>query len=78
MRIVRHGLAASGGSPLMEGAQWGRRLISTLVLAACVAALTLILTEHSGRLRPSEASPFPEGPEAMEDLYAMPIDTEAR
>jgi TPP-dependent pyruvate/acetoin dehydrogenase alpha subunit len=26
----------------------------------------------------AEASPAPEGPEAMEDLYAMPIDTEAR
>ena len=26
----------------------------------------------------AEASPSPEGPEAMEDLYAMPIDTEAR
>ncbi|MGE5247092.1 MAG: thiamine pyrophosphate-dependent enzyme, partial [Verrucomicrobiota bacterium] len=25
----------------------------------------------------AEASPAPEGPEAMEDLYAMPIDTEA-
>jgi TPP-dependent pyruvate/acetoin dehydrogenase alpha subunit len=24
----------------------------------------------------AEASPMPEGPEAMEDLYAMPIDTE--
>jgi TPP-dependent pyruvate/acetoin dehydrogenase alpha subunit len=26
----------------------------------------------------AEASPAPEGREAMEDLYAMPIDTEAR
>jgi pyruvate dehydrogenase E1 component alpha subunit len=26
----------------------------------------------------AEASPAPEGPDAMEDLYAMPIDTEAR
>ena len=26
----------------------------------------------------AEAGPSPEGPEAMEDLYAMPIDTEAR
>jgi TPP-dependent pyruvate/acetoin dehydrogenase alpha subunit len=25
----------------------------------------------------AEGSPAPEGPEAMEDLYAMPIDTEA-
>jgi pyruvate dehydrogenase E1 component alpha subunit len=26
----------------------------------------------------AEGSPYPDGPEAMEDLYAMPIDTEAR
>jgi TPP-dependent pyruvate/acetoin dehydrogenase alpha subunit len=26
----------------------------------------------------AEGSPAPEGHEAMEDLYAMPIDTEAR
>jgi len=26
----------------------------------------------------AEASPSPEGHEAMGDLYAMPIDTEAR
>jgi hypothetical protein len=57
MRMNRHGLAASNGFPPIEGGQWGRRLISTLVLAACVAALTLILTDHGthGRFRPTEA-----------------------
>lgn len=67
MRIDRHGLAASGGSPLMEGAQWGRRLISTLVLAACVAALTLILMDHGthARFRPTEADVLQPRPAAV-------------
>ena len=64
MRINRHGLAASSGLPPIEGGQWGRRLISTLVLAACVTALTLILMDHGthGRFRPAGADVFQSVP----------------
>lgn len=57
MRINRHGLAASRSLPPTQGGQWGRRLISTLVLAACITALTLVLMDHGthGRFRPAEA-----------------------
>ena len=36
------------GLPQNDGGRWGRRLGSTLVLGACVAALTLILMDHGG------------------------------
>jgi hypothetical protein len=39
------------GLPLDNGGQWGRRLVSTLVLLASVAALTLIVTDHGQRPR---------------------------
>ena len=61
MRIGRLDLTSIEGSPAGKGGQWGRRLASSLVLLASVAALTLILSDHGikGRLRPSEASMFP-------------------
>ena len=44
-----------------DGGRWSRRLGSTLVLGACVAALTLILMDHgsTGRFRPVEAQELP-------------------
>jgi hypothetical protein len=67
MRINRHGLAASSGVPAVEGGQWGRRLTSTLILAACVAALTLILMDHGshGRFRVAEDGVLQSAPGAM-------------
>jgi soluble lytic murein transglycosylase-like protein len=37
--------------PLDIGGQWGRRFVSTLVLLASLAALTLIVTDHGHRAR---------------------------
>jgi len=61
VRIGRLDLTSIEGSPNGQGGPWSRRLVSTLVLLASVAALTLILTDHGGkgRLRPDEASVFP-------------------
>jgi hypothetical protein len=50
--------------PLDIGGQWGRRLVSTVVLLASVAALTLIVTDHGHRARfmPAEAGVVPPTP----------------
>lgn len=81
MRINRHGLAASNGFPPIEGGQWGRRVISTLVLAACVAALTLILMDHGthGRFRSTEADALQSVPAPMtRDQMWQPVTDEAQ
>jgi hypothetical protein len=64
MRTGRFDLESSEGASPVKGGQWGRRLVSTLVLLASVAALTLILTDpgSKSRLRPAEASLFPADP----------------
>ena len=58
------GLAAKEGSPSIKGGHWGRRVVSTLVLAASIVALTLILADHrsQGRLGPAEADAFASMP----------------
>lgn len=68
MRIGRLDLAYSEGSSPVKDGQWSRRLVSTLVLAASVAALTLILTDpgSKSRLRPSEARVVPPAPAPVE------------
>jgi len=55
---------------LDKGGEWGHRLVSTLVLLASVAALTLIVTDHGHRARfvPAEASVLPP--------IAPPVTTE--
>ncbi len=67
MRISRHGLAVSNGLPPIEGGQWGRRLTSTLVVAGCVAGLTVILMDHGthGRFRPIEADVLQSAPASV-------------
>ena len=61
MRIDRLKLASLEESLPVQGGPWGRRLVSTLVLLASVAALTLILTDpgSKSRVRPAEAGRFP-------------------
>ena len=61
MRIDRLDLRLIEGSPAGKGGQWGRRLVSMLVLLASVATLALLVSDHGGksRLRPSEAGMFP-------------------
>lgn len=68
MRMNRRELTAIEGPRLGDGGQWGRRLVSSLVLLASVAALGLILTDHgrSGRLAPIQASIHPPMPSAVE------------
>lgn len=60
VRIGRLDLASNEGSPPIKGGQWGRRVVSTLVLLASVAALTLILADHGSKSRfgSNEASVF--------------------
>jgi hypothetical protein len=61
MRKDRLKLASMEDSLQVKGGPWGRRLVSTLVLLASVAALTLILTDpgSKSRVRPAEAIRFP-------------------
>lgn len=81
-------MTPNDGMPLDIGGQWGRRLVSTLVLLASLAALTLIVTDHGHRARyvSAEASvvppiPFPvtseRAPEAVTDTAVMQAE-EAR
>jgi hypothetical protein len=69
--------------------QWGRRLGSTVVLAACMTALALIVMEHQGanvRFRPAQVDVLPSIPApvakererpAVTDTAVMQVD-EAR
>lgn len=81
-------MTPNDGMPLDIGGQWGRRLVSTLVLLASLAALTLIVTDHGHRARfvPAESSvvppiPFPatseRAREAVTDTAVMQAE-EAR
>ncbi len=72
-------MTPNDGMPLDIGGQWGRRLVSTLVLLASLAALTLIVTDHGHRPRflPAEASvaaPIPS-PVASERAREPVTDT---
>jgi len=60
-------LCSGAGLPSTAGGRWGRRLGSTLVLGACVAALTLILMEpgSSGRFQPAQREVLPTIPAAI-------------
>lgn len=60
MRTGKYGLATNEGLPRVDGGLWGRRVVSTLVLAASIAALALILLDHRsvGRLGAPEASAY--------------------
>ena len=65
MRIGTREFAGREGLPPLNGGQWGRRLGSMVVVAACVAGLTLLLMDNrggNGRFRPSEADALPSIP----------------
>jgi len=72
-------MTPNDGMPLDIGGQWGRRLVSTVVLLASLAALTLIVTDHGHRARflPAEASVVPpiSSPVAAERAREAVTDT---
>jgi hypothetical protein len=81
MRTYKRGSAGNRASRPFAGGQWGRRLVSTLVLATCVAALTLILLDHgsTGRFRPTEAEALPPPPVAVKmELEQPPVTDTAQ
>ena len=64
MRIGKLGFGRYEGPPPVKRGQWGRRVVSALVLCASLAALVLLLVDHGSmvRLGPTEAGAFQSPP----------------